>query len=120
MRSGDVAQLRAAWRDSDGFKYAVARERNKLRQAALRLGFTIEPRLFGASAAAIAEREAIAARADADAIPLEVPRFLDSVLARLAVLGARKIGFLTKKADFADARIELDESKSLDSVRDVP
>eukprot|EP01045_Picozoa_sp_COSAG04_P027165 COSAG04_NODE_3921_length_2420_cov_736.458854_1_plen_581_part_10 len=88
VRSGDVAQLRAAWRDSDGFKYAVARERNKLRQATLRLGFTIEPRLFGASAAAIAEREAIAARADADAIPLEVPRFLDSVLARLAALGA--------------------------------
>ena len=39
---------------------------------------------------------------------------------RLAVLGARKIGFLTKNEDFADARIELDESKSLDSVRDVP
>ena len=45
---------------------------------------------------------------------------MELVTNRLAVLGARKIGFLTKKADFADAHIELDESKSLDSVRDVP
>lgn len=45
---------------------------------------------------------------------------MELVTNRLAVLGARKIGFLTKKEDFADARIELDESKSLDSVRDVP
>ena len=38
---------------------------------------------------------------------------MELVTNRLAVLGARKIGFLTKKEDFADARIELDESKSL-------
>ena len=77
-------------RESEPFRFAVSGERAKLREAALKLGFPIDPQLFGAAAMAIAEREIREARENSELIPSAVPRFMESVLSRMVALRAAR------------------------------
>ena len=88
--SGDITLLRGVWRESEPFKFSVVPQRERLREAALKLGFPIDPQLFGATAMAIAEREILEARENHELIPSAVPRFMESVLSRMGALCAYK------------------------------
>ncbi len=88
VRSRDITLIRSVWRASEPFKLAVAGQRAELRQAALGLGFSVEPKLFGASAMSIATREIQQARQNSEMIPSAVPHFMETVLARMATLHA--------------------------------
>ena len=88
VRSNDITQMRSVWRASGPFKFAVSDQRARLRQAALDLGYPIDPKLFGASAMSIAAREIQQARENSEMTPSAVPRFMETVLTRMVQLRA--------------------------------